>query len=353
MIVRRLQIENFRNLRQVSIEPHPRLNLLHGANGAGKTSVVEALVVLARGRSFRTTQASELIGPEAATFRVFAETENSGGAVHRLGLERSGRRWRGRKDGQELSQLSQLTRSLPLVLLEPDSHLLVSGAPEIRRRFLDWGMFHVEQQFLDTWRRFSKALKQRNAALRREQPAVLDSLDRVLAEQGSALSAYRRAHCDAVAAGIEAMLLELRAGLAEVSIEYQQGWTGDNYADALRRNRQRDIERGLTHAGPHRADLLLSCGNSVARAVLSRGEQKMLAAALLLTQAGLLGAGDEPPVMLLDDLASEFDRFHFENVLARALEGGSQVWVTGTREEQPSGASRVFHVEQGKVRAVV
>jgi len=353
LIVRRLQVENFRNLRRVSLEPHPRLNLLHGANGAGKTSVVEALVVLARGRSFRTTQAGELIGPDAATFRVFAETEDANGTIHRLGLERSGRRWRGRKDGQDLSQLSQLTRSLPLLLLEPDSHLLVSGAPEVRRRFLDWGMFHVEQQFLDTWRRFSKALKQRNAALRSEQPAVLDSLDQVLAEQGSLLSAYRRTHCDALAARIETMLVELRAGLAQVEIEYLQGWTGEDYAEALRRNRQRDIERGLTHAGPHRADLLLTCGDTAARAVLSRGEQKMLAAALLLTQADLLGAEREPPVMLLDDLASEFDRFHFENVLARALEPGGQVWVTGTREERRPESSRVFHVEQGSVCAVV
>ena len=172
MILRKVQVENFRNLQQVEIRPHPALNYFHGNNGAGKTSILESLVVLSRGRSVRTTQAAELVGPGSDTFRVFALAETGSGIEHRLGLERSGKRWRGRKDGADLSQLSQLTRCLPLVLMEPDSHLLVSGSPEVRRRYLDWGMFHVEPGFLDTWRNFSKSLKQRNAALRRNQVKI-------------------------------------------------------------------------------------------------------------------------------------------------------------------------------------
>ena len=353
MILRKVQVENFRNLQQVEIQPHPTLNYFHGSNGAGKTSMLESLVVLSRGRSFRTTQAAELIGPGSNTFRVFALAETGTGAMHRLGLERSGKRWRGRKDGADLSQLSQLTRYLPLVLMEPDSHLLVSGSPEVRRRYLDWGMFHVEPGFLETWRNFSKSLKQRNAALRRNQVDVLDSMDAVLAQHAVRLTRYRSGHCDSLSGNIQNMLGELNSGLPDVSLDYQRGWSGNEYLEALQLNRGRDLERGMTLSGPHRADLILNCGQAPARAILSRGEQKVLAAALLLTQAELLTTAGETPLILLDDLGSEFDRYHFTSVLQRALATGGQVWLTGTREVQLEGPCAVFHVEQGLVREVV
>lgn len=311
-------------------------------------------MVLARGRSFRTTQAADLIGPQEETFRVFAVARDGHGHDHRLGLERSGNRWRGRKNGEDLSQISQLTRSLPLTLMEPDSHLLVSGHPDVRRRYIDWGMFHVEHEFLGIWRRYSKALKQRNAALRQGQLAVLDSLDVVLAEQGQRLTELRRAHCAQLAHDLQPLLHELDGGdLEAITVSFQPGWSGGRFEEALQRNRERDLERGQTLAGPHRADLGLQCDKYPARAVLSRGEQKMLAAALLLAQAELLARGGENPVLLLDDLASEFDASHSDRVLERALATGAQVWVTGTREMAPGTGRAVFHVEQGRLRMVV
>jgi len=353
LIIRKLQAENFRNLQRVELAAHPRLNYLYGANGAGKTSILESMVVLARGRSFRTTQTAELIGPDSGTFRVFALAEAENGAVQRLGLERSGKRWRGRRNGEDLSQLSQLTRSLPLVLMEPDSHLLISGPPEVRRRYVDWGMFHVEPGFLETWRNLARALKQRNAALRGNQANMLDSLDAVMAQHAELLSKHRHHHTEIIARNLQPMLAAVNSGLPDIAVRYQRGWSGGDYLDALRANRVRDIERGMTLSGPHRADLEFTCGDVPARSLLSRGEQKVLAAALLLTQAELLVSTGEKPVILLDDLASEFDRFHFDSVLQRALTIGCQVWVSGTQEEHPAGACSVFHVEQGRVREVI
>jgi DNA replication and repair protein RecF len=353
LIIKKLQVENLRNLSQVRLRPHPRLNLVHGDNGAGKTSLLESLVVLSRGRSFRTNQAGELIGPDQKTFRIFAEACDRNGKELKLGLERSGKRWRGRINGRDLSQLSQLTQSLPLVLMEPDSHLLISGPPETRRKFLDWGMFHGEQGFLDTWRRFSTALKQRNAALRRRQTDVLDSLDQVLSEQGEQLSALRRRYCERIASSLLPMLSEMSDGLDAVSLSYRAGWKGDCLLAALINARESDLERGLTGAGPHRADLALVCGSAPARAKLSRGEQKLLSAALILSQADLLVSEGRVPLMLLDDLASEFDGDHFERTLSRALDIGGQVWLTGTSRPELEREHRVFHVEQGRVSEVV
>ena len=353
MFIKTLQIENVRNLARVDIEPSPTLNFLFGANGAGKTSVLESLVVLSRGRSFRTNQANELIGPEGGSFRVFAESLNHARKTIRLGLERSGKHWRARKNGDDLSQLSQLTRDLPLVLMEPNSHLLVSGPPEVRRKYIDWGMFHVEHEFLATWRRFSKILKQRNAALRFRQEDVLESIDAVFSELGSRLGRLRRSHSDEIAERVQGLLTDLGSSLENMRFEYHDGWTRGSLQESLLAGREGDLMRGTTGSGPHRADIALFYKESPARSVLSRGEQKLLSAALLLSQVEILAKMGEKPIILLDDLASEFDQEHFERVLDRALKCGGQVWVSGTRIHSSEVDHKVFHVEHGQVQEMV
>jgi len=351
--IKALRIENFRNLANVSLHPHPELNFISGDNGAGKTGILESLVVLSRGRSFRTTQASELIGPEQTRFSVFAEIIEDDGQGHRLGLERSGKHWKARKNASDLAQISQLTRSLPLVLMEPNSHLLVSGTPEFRRKFLDWGVFHVEQEFLETWRRFSRVLKQRNSALRQRKDGVLDSLDALMIPLGNKLNDFRKEHSECIKQELRSLLTILSPDLEQITLNYQNGWGDGFYEDALYESRARDLERGATGLGPHRADLVLTRGRMLARAVLSRGEQKLLSAALLLSQAELLSSLGERPLILLDDLASEFDHTHFKNVLSVAMKRGGQVWVTGTQIPDLPVNHSVFHVKHGAAQEML
>ena len=353
MKINTIQIENFRNLEYVSFKPNPVLNFVTGNNGAGKTSILESIVVLSRGRSFRTPQASELVGPAKSSFSVFSEIQQDGGQLDRLGLERSGKHWKARKNGQDLSQISQLTRSLPLVLMEPNSHLLVTGAPDARRRFLDWGVFHVEHEFLSVWRLFSKTLRQRNAALRQGQIEVIESMDEILSPLGSQLSQLREAYSKSISRETQSIISDLSTGLSDITLEYQNGWGPGSYREALSKWRERDLERGATTQGPHRADLILMKGKAFARAVLSRGEQKTLSAALLLAQAGFLKSRGESPIVLLDDLASEFDSRHFEKVLSKFLAIEGQVWVSGTRKPEYHGSCSMFHVEHGAVREMV
>ena len=352
MRIKSLRIENFRNLREVEVQPHPRLNYFFGANGAGKTSLLECLVVLSRGRSFRTGRAEELSGEESDTFRVFLEAESSGRTL-KLGLERSGAHWKARKDGQDLALLSILTRHLPLVLLEPNSHLLISGPPDGRRRFLDWGVFHVEPHFLDCWRRYSRVLKQRNAALRDRQIQVLESLDELTARLGEQLDLFRKAYFEELTGAFSCRAKDETPEFGDVSLEYYPGWKAASLGDALGDSRKRDLERGTTSQGPHRADILLNREGRPIRSLLSRGEQKSFAAALLLTQARMLAASGEKPLVLLDDLASEFDQEHVASVLESALDCAGQVWVTGTADRGFARAFKTFHVEHGTVREMV
>jgi DNA replication and repair protein RecF len=274
LFVKQLKIENFRNLQQVELFPHPRLNFLTGPNGAGKTSVIESIVVLSRGRSFRTTQAEDLVGPRAGYFRVFAETQGKKGRTNRLGLERAGKFWKARLDGADVQQLSRLLQSLPVVLMEPNSHLLVSGSPEIRRKYLDRGLFHVEQRFLNVWRQYSKILKQRNAALRKRQVAVLDGLDQLASEIGAELGRQRQAHFNQISERVSRLLEQLNKDDIEVDLEYQDGWHEKSLMEALVKGRKRDLDQGMTASGPHRADIQIKMRGRAAKTRLSGVNRK-------------------------------------------------------------------------------
>lgn len=315
--------------------------------------MLEALVVLSRGKSFKTTRAAELSGKETGAFRIFLESQMHSGRIHKLGLERSGAHWKARKDGQDLSLLSTLTLHLPLVLMEPNSHLLISGSPDGRRRFLDWGVFHVEPAFLDNWRRYSRTLKQRNAALRDRNVRVLDSLDALSARLGEQLNAFRLAYFEQFICAFSGQVNAGASELKDVTAEYHPGWKGDSLLEALSRSRKRDLEQGTTSQGPHRADIVLTKEQRPIRTLLSRGEQKSFAANLLLTQARLLASRGEAPLVLLDDLASEFDRQHVESVLESALDCGGQVWVTGTAAPTSMRGHTAFHVEHGAVQEMI
>ncbi len=358
MYINKLNINNLRNLEQVELSPHPTLNTFHGANGAGKTSVLESLTVLARGRSFRGNKISHLIGPGNNKLSVFAEIagpedNHSGGRTVRMGLERGPGEWTARRDGQDLKQISDLAETLAVVVMEPNSHLLISGSPDVRRRFLDWGVFHVEPAYLNSWRRYARALKQRNAALRTGQEDVLAGLDHQLVQAGEEMTRLRSEYARGISSHLGNLMKELSPELGDVSLEYRTGWAAETLHEALKEQRQADLERGSTQSGPHRGDLKLKVSGRVVRDSASRGEQKILAMALVLAQARKQCEAGGSPLLLLDDLASEFDQVHFHAALEVGAALGVQVWITGVEPFDPGSEHFRFHVEHGKVRKMV
>jgi len=353
MRVKTLNINNLRNLISVQIEPDPCLNCFVGENGAGKTSILEALVVLSKGRSFRTGQISSLIGPETGNFQVVGNIESQNTDSHLLGMERGPDYWTARHNKEDVTQLSELTELIPHVLLEPSSHTLVSGPPDGRRRYLDWGVFHVEHDYLLQWRRYSRVLKQRNAALRQSNPSVVESLDPQLIALGEQLHQCRERHAGILNEKLLVSLPIFSDTLENITLSYRKGWAGDSLSDAVAASAQRDADRGATGPGPHKADLYLSFNGAPARDRLSRGEQKALTAAMIMAQAGMICDSGEKPLLLLDDVASELDEAHLHRVLFAARELGVQIWLTGTKLDPDTitsgGSSAVFHVKQGRV----
>jgi len=365
MRVTRLQLRNFRRFGEAGLEPGPGLNLVLGANGAGKTTVLEALHLMAYGRSFRGRVRDGLVRHEAEALEVFVEWEQADAvgvpALRRAGLRHSGDAWTGRLDGRDVPQLGELCAALAVVTFDPGSHALISGAADNRRRFMDWGLFHVEHDFLLPWRRYARALRQRNALLKSGgSNAQLDAWDHELAEAGELLTGFREGYLAALEPRLLDVAARLSASLPLQGLEFQPGWRRHelSLADALLLGRDRDRALGYTGVGPHRADWRLRLAGLPGREALSRGQTKLAALAMLLAQAADFAARRRHwPVMALDDLPSELDRDHQHRVLAfLEAQPGVQVLVTAT--ELPAVLAghtalpiHVFHVEQGQIRA--
>lgn len=363
MYVTRLDIRDLRRFEDISLEPARGVNVFTGDNGAGKTSVLEALHLLGYGRSFRGRVREGLVRAGADAIEVFAQWEvrpgsdaaSIGPSTHKAGLRHSGHAWTAHLDGAAVSRLGDICVAFAVVTFEPGSHALITGAADNRRRYLDWGLFHVEQAFMEAWRRYSRALKQRNALLKRRAGWVeLEPWEFELAGSGERLSFLRQGYLAALETRVARLAAELAPALGDVSLQYQPGWrdSENSLADALVLSRDRDLHLGFTTVGPHRADWKIGFSALPGREALSRGQAKLTALAALLAQAGHhADRTGEWPIVALDDLPSELDRTHQARVLGHLLESQAQVFVTGT--EAPAGlsghAATLFHVEHGGV----
>ncbi len=351
----RLRVEHLRCLEAVEVQPGPGFNFFVGPNGAGKTSLLEAACLLSRARSFRGGSREALVQRGTRQLHVYGEVCH-GGQRHRLGLGREGGRWTARVDGEGVDRLGELVRCCAVVCFEPGSHDLIAGAAEERRRFLDWGVFHVEHAFLGAWQRYRRALKQRNALLRApETPTdrMLAPWEQEMDQCAQSIATARRGYLQALETELAELCRTLLPELGAFSLEYRPGWEASmSLAEALHRHRERDRQRGHTTQGVHRADWRPAFEHAPHREHFSRGQEKLCALACILAQAGTFASQrGEWPVVCLDDLASELDAAHLDAVIAWLRQVDAQLLMTGTfvPDAVPREPTRLFHVEQGRV----
>ncbi len=355
----RLHIHGLRSLSEVQLKLGPGLNVFLGANGAGKTSVLEAIHLLSSGRSFRSGAKEALLQRGAKRWLVFGETAEADSSSHRLSISRStaSSGLQVRVNERDGCGLSELATRLAVVCFEPGSHEVLSGGSEARRSLIDWGLFHVEPSFLSSWRRYQRALKQRNALLKTHATdAELDPWEVEMARSGESLSDSRKRYLDYLRPKLQQTASELLSELGANQILWNAGWSeGEiDLSEELMVKRDYDRLRGFTTRGPHRADWSIQFEHAPAREFRSRGQEKLAMLSILLAQAILYRElRGHWPVILLDDLSSELDQIHQERLLSRLLDTGAQVIVTGT-EPSPSVSNRlsgatVFHVERGEI----
>ncbi|MFZ5466914.1 MAG: DNA replication/repair protein RecF [Pseudomonadota bacterium] len=327
MIIEHLTIRHLRAIGQAELDLAPGINLFSGSNGAGKTSVLEAVHVLATGRSFRAAQL-DTIRQHGQADLILAARVKDGAAVHRIGLSKGAEGLALRLDATPAERLSDLARYLAVITLHADSDQLVQGGPSLRRRFLDWWLFHVRPAFFAEWMRYQRLLKQRNAALRTD-PRQLPVWDEPLAQAGEVVAGFRREAAERLMGQLELRLVEF-GDFAGFAWSLHSGWSrGEPLLEVLQRTRMRDREQGFTAQGPHRAELRLQLEGREAKEVLSRGQQKTLATLMLLSLAETYRLERQAlPVILLDDLAAELDGRHREHLLQHLTGLGGQILLS-------------------------
>lgn len=355
MALSSLQIERFRCFESEHPEFSANTNLVVGDNAAGKTSLLEAIFVLGRGRSFRTHKTRTAIRHEASAFRLVGRLRDERDRRVVVGMEKSAEGTVLRVGGREARSVSEAAALLPVVVVDSGIHRLVAGEPEVRRRFVDWGVFHVEHRFLDAWKRYRRAVSQRNELLRsRGDSRLLGPWNREVAEAGTAVDGYRRSYLDAFLPAAERVAADALGG-GTVNLRFRKGWRDDETLEAaLARMEESDRRLGFTQAGPHRAELRMTIDGQPASEVVSRGQQKMMASFLMLEQArDFHERTGRRPALLVDDLPAELDIGNREKLIERLPGTGGQLFVTAIEPESIAGGrfspDAMFHVEHGRI----
>jgi len=352
MGLKSLEITGFRNLLQVNLLANKDLNLIIGSNAAGKTSLLESIFYLSYGRSFRPSQTKDLISYDSDFFRLVSDLDINDS---RIGIERNLKDQTIRVNRQPISRISQLSSLLPVLVLHPDSHQLISAGPDNRRQFMDWGVFHVEHNFFHSWKKYKKALSQRNASLRLRQTDRLCSLwNTELVQHALIIEKFRNEYLQKIITTVNSLSVELFPD-HDITLEHKRGWPEDiSFTDNLSNNLERDRDKGFTQSGPHRADIKITVDGKSAQTSISRGQQKKLVSLLKIAQLTLFSElTNQKCILLFDDLPAELDIQNQNKIMKILSRLNIQLFVTAIDDSLIDCNSwdnyKVFHVEHGVV----
>lgn len=352
----KLDVYDVRNIESATLTPSPRINFILGPNGSGKSSLIEAIYLLGRARSFRSSRVGQVIRSGQEQLTVAGRVDQATGlSPTALGVRISKSQREIVLAGRKLQSSAELIRAFPAMLIQPTSHVLLEQSPKCRRQFLDWGAFHLNEDYLAHWRGYGRALNQRNALLRAGDTRNLETWNHELARYGTIVALTRAAYMERLRpAFIEVAHHFLGAHAFALSLA--DGWDSETnpLIEAFRRSWVQDRKLGYTHAGPHRADFSVYADGKAARNFLSRGQMKLLVVSLLLAQARCLEESlGARGCVLIDDLASELDDANRAKLLRFLDTRASQFFITATddriQHELNSDQAAVFCIASGRV----
>lgn len=349
-------INNVRKITCAEIALAPTNNIIVGPNGSGKTSFLEAVYLLSGGRSFRTSRSREIIKHDKDNLTVTGSLETPDKSYF-LGIEKTKTSTRLRLDNENVNSASLIVRRLPMLVLNTESFRLLEGGPSNRRDLIDRLLFHVEPNYLTSLKQFYHLLKQRNASLRKGMSEQEISLwDEPLCEAGLVIDSLRSKQVKMLNEALCETGIEHNVGA--IKIDYEQGWKQDrSLTEAVKASLTRDKMLGTTTNGPHRAELKIYADDRVAKASLSRGQIKLVVAALIVAMShSIRGASGASPIVLVDDLASELDNLTKSKVIQLLMGLKTQAFFTAIEynllEEISRFTPAVFHVEQGTLETI-
>ena len=329
MSIHSLRIQNLRCFSSEVFELSPQINCIIAENGEGKTSFLEAVYMLSCGHSFRSRDISSLIRFSQSAATIFAKQFNG----DTVSIQKSiTKKTRIKVNASPCSRTSDLAYKLPCQIYYQDLFSVIDGGATVRRKILDWGMFHVEHCYHANLKKYNQLLKQRNALLRqKKEKNFFEPWDVQLAQYGNVLHGMRQHYV----AKLSEIMKELLQQLTSVNCEllYYKGWDKRNKGlalfDQLQENYEKDLYKGYTSSGAHQADLDFSSEGIAAKELLSRGQKKIVLIALKIAQTKLIEA---PCIHLFDDIFSELDTHHTERLLNMIFMLKGQCFLTLLKE---------------------
>lgn len=363
MYLKSFSHKGIRNLTQGGLQLGKGLNMFYGDNGAGKSSVLEAIGFLASGRSFRTTKLDLIITKNESEFIVFGESDSH----QKLGVmyTKKDKSKQIKVNGEKVSTLSSLSKLYPTQILSPESYHLIDSGPLERRKYLDWCLFHVKHQYHQCWKNYSNILKHRNALLKlsskRNIKEEIISWNEQLLSAATLLNNERKAILVQLEKHLNEIMSKLHLDFCEsLSLGYYPGFTGE-LSEKLSSSFDYDCASGFTKFGPHKADLKIKVNGVLAKDFLSRGQKKVLINAMFLSQTLLLKSlTARNSLFIIDDFTSELDDENQKALLTMLLEQKNVQIILSCLEQDSLkwlkkryNSAHMFHVEHGEITPIL
>lgn len=352
MIINKLKIENFRNIENAEILPFSEINIISGENAQGKTNLIEAIWFFTGAKSFRGIKDSEAKkkGSEKAKISIDFEAQ---GIERKAEIEIKEKK-QAKIDGKALNIPSLLAGNFNCVVFSPNDLNFVSGAPQLRRRFLDTAIGQLYPKYIDVLREYTRAVKQRNNILKDSIKDgslifLIEDFEKIISREGKKIIDYRLRYIEL----LKKYATEIYSGISDnkeiLQIEYEST-VKDNFLDELKKSRENDKFRGITSIGPHRDDIIFKINDFPSREYASQGQKRSIALSLKLAEAEIINkTAGEQPVILLDDVMSELDKGRQNYILNKIK--GRQVFITCCEEENFAELEKgnIFRIKNGEI----
>lgn len=363
-ILNSIKIEGFRNLADAKLEFCDGINTFYGDNGQGKTNLLETVWLLAGGKSFRGSKDQEMINFDKDFFRIEADT-GVGGLKNQIVIycskvEHEYARRVGKINGGEFSSCSDLAGKFSRVLFTPSHMSVLTGAPELRRKFVDGCLCQMSPTFLKNYRELKKALDVRNEFLkeyyslsRLEQSVNFESYDNYVAQHSNEVREKRQELCTLLSVKAREYYRQISGGKEELNIRYRR--LADDqfgYKRLLNKYRQRDLALGYTTIGAQREDIEITLDGRPAKDYGSQGQQRSVVIAMKLAECDVVEAfTGKKPVILLDDVLSELDYKRQDYLLNKIQD--RQVFITSCDYQRiKDGRGKKFQISRGEVECM-
>ncbi len=353
----RLKASSVRLFDSFDIQIAPKINYFFGANASGKTSVLETIYLLSRVKSFRSSRINNVIKRGDKTLSVYAEGSNSQ-QQFRAGLEKGYGVLQLKYNNEAVLTASEQAKLFPVFLLAPDHNMLFYSGPKQRRHWLDWSLFHVEQHYLDAWKKYFKAVRQRNSLLKRFpdiSSSQIKGWELLIAEGAKRIDEIRQEYIQQLNSLMNESFLP-KVLHEKTSIDYTNSMFGEELLRQLIQNRADDANKGYTSIGPHRAEIVFRYSDTDIAKLMSRGQIKLYGAALISAQIELLKMHNIGAILLVDDVDAELDIESTEKVMRLFKENNIQTFISSLSKTNnltlENHEDALFHVEQGKVERI-